>query len=375
MKYAFVRKILYVVIIITLAVALIPQKSFATGKLITDKITSAALKDNKLGDPNIRDMVIYLPPSYDSSDKRYPVIYLLHGFGGSARSYVDEVTDQVVVLLLDSLIEIKTIKEVIIVMPDGNNKYRGSYFHNSELTGNYEDYIAKELVSYIDAQYRTMRSRDACAIAGASMGGYGCITLAMKYSDVYSSVAALSPPLAFEIMINSVVPEVIKENPNGMTGPNSKKQYSDYIYALSAALSPNLDNPPFFVDLPFEYPSGKIIEPIKQKWLEGDPLSMVDKYSASLKAMNGIYIDVGTKDLLGFKDAADEFHNKLLSIGIKDDDKHKYDVFEGGHADDGIRRAMDAITFLSNLLPDTEPSSVKPTSKLAYTWGALKSQQ
>lgn len=363
------EKKLYILIILTLMI--IPYQAFGTGQIITDKITSTALQDNKLGDPNVRNMMIYLPPSYDSSDKSYPIIYLLHGFGGNARSYVDEVTDQFVVLLLDGLIEMKAIKEMIIVMPDGKNKYGGSYYLNSELIGNYEDYISKELVDFIDNKYRTIRDRDACAIAGASMGGYGCITLAMKHADTYSCVAAMSPPLSFDVMMGFVVPEIIKENPNGMTGPNSKKQYSDYIYALSAALSPNLDNPPFFVDLPFEYPAGKTIEAIKQKWLVSDPLTMVDKYKESLKSLKGIYIDIGTKDLLGFKDAADEFHKKLLNINIE----HEYYIFDGGHSDNGVERAMKAISFLSNLLPEAEHStSVKPQGKLAYTWGALKSQ-
>ena len=287
------------------------QQAFSTGKIITDQITSSALKDNKLGDPNTRNMVIYLPPSYDSSDKHYPVVYLLHGFGDNERSYVDAVTEQLMVFLLDGFIQSKTFKEMILVMPDAKNKYGGSYYLNSELIGNYEDYIVNEVVNYVDTKYRTIRDRDGCVIIGASMGGYGSIALAMKHPDVFSSVAAMSPPLSFEMMIDFIIPEVLKENPNGMSGPMANKQYSDYIYALSAALSPNLNNPPFFVDLPFEYPTGKMIEPIKQKWMKEDPATMLSINSSSLKAMKGIYIDVGNKDLLGFKAAADEFHNKL----------------------------------------------------------------
>jgi S-formylglutathione hydrolase FrmB len=366
----FLKKETYILFIVFLVILFVSQHTLASGKIITDQITSTALAGNKLGDSNVRNMVIYLPSSYDSSDKSYPIIYLLHGFGGNARSFVDEVTEQFVVFLLDGLAETKVIKEMIIVMPDGKNKYGGSYYLNSELIGNYEDYISKELVNHMQTNYRVIRDRDACVIAGASMGGYGCMTLAMKHSDTYSSVAAMSPPLGFEVMIDSVVPEVIKENPNGMTGPNSKKQYSDYIYALSAALSPNLNNPPYFVDLPFEYPSGKIVEPIKQKWMEQDPLTMVTKYADSLKSMNGIYFDIGTEDLLGFKDASDTFHNKLLSLGIN----HEYFIYEGGHSDKGVERAIKAITFLSNLLPDPElPSAVKK-GNLAYTWGKIKSE-
>lgn len=357
------------IILSTLILMIYVPDVFCAGRIITDQITSQALKDNKLNDKNIRDIVIYLPPDYDSSNKNYPVLYLLHGFGGSERFYVDSVTEEFIVFMLDTLIQGKKLKEMIIVMPDGSNKYGGSFFLNSELIGNYEDYIVIEIPNYIDKKYRTIRDRDACVIAGASMGGYGSMTLAMKHPEVYSAVVALSPPLAFEIMMKDIIPQVIKENPDGMKGPNSKRQYSDYIYALSAALSPNLDNPPFFVDLPFEYPTGNVIEPVKQKWLKGDPLNMLKKDSSSLRKMKGIYIDVGSKDYLGFKDGADEFHKTLTELGIK----HEYVVFDGGHSDKGVERAINGITFLSELVPDPSiPSAIERNGQLTSTWGKIK---
>jgi S-formylglutathione hydrolase FrmB len=365
-------KILISIIFPVLIVCVFAQEALSMGKIITDQITSDALKDNKLGDTNTRDMVIYLPPSYDSSDKHYPVIYLLHGFGGNERSYVDTVTEQLMVFLLDGFIQSGIFKEFILVMPNAKNKYGGSYYLNSELIGNYEDYVVNEVVNHIDTKYRTIRDRDGCAIAGASMGGYGSITLAMKHPNVFSSVAALGPPLSFDKITDFVIPEILNENPNGMIGPNSNEQYSDFIYALSAALSPNLNNPPFFVDLPFEYPTGKVIEPIRQKWMKQDPLIMLSVDNSPLKAMKGIYIDVGDDDLLGFKAAADEFHKKLLSLGIE----HEYNIFEGKHADKGVERAISALMYLSGFLPDPEfPSVVESQNKLASTWGKIKYSQ
>jgi S-formylglutathione hydrolase FrmB len=315
-------------------------------------------------------MAIYLPPSYASSDRVYPVIYLLHGFGGNERSLVDEVGEQLAILLIDGLTDTGLLKEMIIVMPDGRNKYGGSFYLNSELTGNYEDYIADDLVNYIDSKYRTIRDRDGRAIAGASMGGYGSIALAMKHPETFSAVASLSPPLGFDIISEAMIPEVIKENPDGMSGPwPDAEQYTSYLYALSAALSPNLDNPPFFVDLPFEYPSSEIIEPVRQRWLKADPLTMLSVYSASLMEMNGIYIDVGDEDLAGFKAAADAFHQELMSMGIE----HKYHVYQGDHYANAVGRAISALTFLSDLLP-AAPSIVRSEDKSPVTWGAIKSR-
>lgn len=344
------------------------QQSLSAGQIVTDTITSQALKNNKLDDPDTRNMTIYLPPSYASSDKAYPVVYLLHGFGGNERSLVDEVGEALAILLIDGLVNAGLLKEMIIVMPDGGNKYGGSYYVNSELTGNYEDYIADELVNYIDGKYRTIRDRDGRAIAGASMGGYGSITLAMKHQETFSAVASLSPPLGFDIISEAMIPEVIKENPDGMSEPwPDAEQYTRYIYALSAALSPNLSNPPFFVDLPFEYPSGEIIESVRQRWLVADPLTMLSVYSSSLMEMNGIYIDVGDEDLPGFKAAADVFHQELVSIGID----HKYDVYHGDHHANAVGRAISALTFLSDLLP-AAPSVVRYVRKLPIAWGVIR---
>jgi S-formylglutathione hydrolase FrmB len=358
-----------IVVFLALSISLITvlaQQSVSDGQIITDSIVVEALKDNKLGDPDTRDILIYLPPGYDSSDKVYPVIYLLHGFGGNERSLVDEVGEQIAIFLIDGLIGAGSLKEMIIVMPDGRNKYGGSYYLNSELIGNYEDYIAIELVNYIDGKYRTIRDREGRAVAGASMGGYGSMTLAMKHPGTYSAVVSLSPPLGFDVISGEMIPEVLMENPNGMAGPNSE-QYTSYMYALSAALSPNLSNPPFFVDLPFDYPGGKIIEETRQRWLEGDPLMMLSTYGTSLMRMKGIYIDVGSEDLPGFRVAADAFHQELENMGIA----HEYVVYEGDHYADPVGRAVNLLTFLSDLFP-AAPSTVRCGGKLLVTWGVLR---
>lgn len=346
------------------------QQSFAAGKIVTDTITSQSLKGNKLGDSETRNMTIYLPPSYDTSNKVYSVVYLLHGFGGDERSFVDEVSEPLAVLLIDSAIEEGILKEIIIVMPNAKTKYGGSYYLNSELTGNYEDYISQELVEFIDSNYRTIKNINGRAIAGASMGGYGSMTLGMKHSDKFIAIASLSPPLSFDIIAEAMVPEVIKENPNGMNGPGAG-QFNDYIYALSSALSPNLNNPPFFVDLPFEYPSGKIIEPVRQRWLKADPLTTLPEYVQGLKRMKGIYIDVGDDDLPGFTVAAKAFDHELTKFGVE----HKFNIYQGGHADKAVERAIDSLAFLSALLLDpTDVSAIMGKNSLPIVWGAIKQQ-
>jgi S-formylglutathione hydrolase FrmB len=365
-----IKKLVLPIVLSVLMVFAFVQHCFPTGQIVTDTITSQALKGNKLGDPDTRNITIYLPPGYASSNKLYPVIHLLHGFGGDERSLVGEVGEELAVFLVDSMIESGLAKEMIIVMPNAKNKYGGSFYLNSELTGKYEDYMVYDLVNYIDDNYRTIRDRNARAIGGASMGGYGSITLAMKHPDIFSSVVSLSPPLGFEIIASEMFPEVIRENPDGMPDPGQKaEQYTEYVYALSAALSPNLDNPPFFLDLPFEYPSSGVIESVKQRWLVGDPLTMLSTYSQSLEGLKGIYIDVGDEDLLGFKAAADAFHEELIKLGID----HEYNVYHGDHYALPVERFISALEFLSARLPEPVASSaVSFNDKLISTWGAIK---
>jgi hypothetical protein len=172
----------------------------------------------------------------------------------------------------------------------------------------------------------------------------------MKHPETYIVAASLSPPLSFDAISEVMVPLVIEENPYGMGGPipDSKRKFTSYTYALSSALSPNLNNPPLYVDLPFEHPSGQRIESVRQRWLKGDPVTMLTTYGSDLAKLEGIYIDVGDEDLPGFYPAAEVFHQKLTAMGIE----HGYHVYRGGHTDKIVARAVVALKFASAQLSD-----------------------
>jgi enterochelin esterase-like enzyme len=129
---------------------------------------------------------IYLPNGYQTSQKRYPVLYLLHGHGGSE-------TDWVKVGKADSiankLMEAKSIPEMIVVMPDGRNDY---FLNTFDGKFRYEDYFIKEFLPFIDSTYRTKPERASRALAGLSMGGYGASLYGLKHADMFSTVVGLS---------------------------------------------------------------------------------------------------------------------------------------------------------------------------------------
>jgi len=167
------------------------------GEFFTRYVHSPGLEDNLLGDSPLRDVSIYLPPEYsDSTQNRYPVIYFLHGYtqGPGAWGKVDEI--------MNTLLSQGKILPMIAVCPNSNNKYRGSNYTNSSVTGNWEDFIVQDVVKYIDRNFHTLPQSSSRGIAGFSMGGYGTIKLAMKHPDIFGSAYCLSSgKLIFEDVI------------------------------------------------------------------------------------------------------------------------------------------------------------------------------
>jgi len=324
--------------------------------LVVDQITSPSLEDNLLGDPATREVIVYLPPSYDQGG-HFPVVYLLHGFTGNARTFASnaftglywpaesDFPEGGIYSLLNDLIIAGELKEMIVVMPDASNMYGGSWYTNSELTGNYEDYIVEDLVGYIDSNYRTLPSRDSRAIVGHSMGGYGAMKLAMKHPDVFGAVASHGGALYLEVL-KALMPAVIEENPAGITGPAPDKPITSVVYSMSAAFSPNLANPPFFVDLPFEYPSPEIIDEVWDRFMEHDVLTLLGTYGANVSSLRGIYMDAGAQDELGCNFQADAFHQALDAAGIG----HECEIYSGAHFDRLFERLTISLKFLSDAL-------------------------
>ncbi|MFT4142948.1 MAG: alpha/beta fold hydrolase [Mobilitalea sp.] len=158
------------------------------GTIETIDYDSKAISENLLNEKTVQQLYVYLPPSYEESDKKYPVVYFLHGFGESALSFA-----RYAKVSFDPEFSKNPGKEFILVAIDGSNSAGGSYYVNSPVIGNWEDYTVKEVVSYIDSNYRTLAKAESRGICGFSMGGYGALHLAFLYPDVYSCVYSMSP--------------------------------------------------------------------------------------------------------------------------------------------------------------------------------------
>ena len=155
------------------------------GRIVEEVIYSPSIEGNLLGDsPNIAASV-YLPAAYDQNKNecvQFPVIYLLHGYTQDNYSFAHSLE-----MTFNAFFSQENVQPMIIVIPNAHNTYRGSWYTNSYLTGNWEEFITEELVEYIDNNYKTIKSADSRGIAGFSMGGYGAIKLAMKHPTIYGA--------------------------------------------------------------------------------------------------------------------------------------------------------------------------------------------
>jgi S-formylglutathione hydrolase FrmB len=318
------------------------------GHLISDTVHSRALEGNLLGDTADRSVLVYLPPSYDSTaTKRYPVVYLLHGNTLHNTVWTDGRFQGLhIQTALNTLMAAGTIREMIVVMPDAHNHYLGSPYANSVLTGRWGDFISQELVAYMDTTYRTIPASTSRGLAGHSMGGRGTLYLAMQYPGVYSAIYGLSSgPMAFEQFVPFTQELWFQVLALQDTSNVDRKLMAPI--ALAAAFSPNPHHPPFLVDFPFAIGQGELtrVESVWQQWLAHDPVALVAPHQAHLRQLHAIQFDCGTADaLLG---ANRLFAHALTTAGIP----HRFEEYEGNHSNRIQERLVTRVLpFFSEVL-------------------------
>lgn len=323
-----------------------PILSQTVGVSHVDTVAAPSLRNNLLGDPDQREVTIYLPPGYSKgAAKRYPVVYLLHGFAAGHRAFMAGAYQNLNVrILMDSLIGAGAVRKMIVVTPNARNGYDGSFYVNSVVTGNWEDFIVGDLVAHVDRKYRTVRSRRGRGIAGHSMGGFGALRIGMRYPETFSAIYALSPCC----IGSSSRPEVLGVRSwKTAIGLSDRSQFAkagfipNIIYALAAMYSPNVARPPFFIDLPYGVKGDSIVvvPEVATRWLSV-PLSEVGAYAASLKRMS-IAFDAGRAD--GFRDIpinVQKLDSVLSSMGVT----HTAELYDGTHGS-RIRSRLETKVF------------------------------
>jgi S-formylglutathione hydrolase FrmB len=319
------------------------------------KVHGKSLEGNLEGDSPDRDVSVYLPPSYATArNRRYPVVYLLHGYTNSDEGWFGPglksgfLSANISMPAVADKAIAQGAREMIFVMPNACTIYQGSMFSDSITTGDWEGYVTRDLVSYVDSHYRTIATPAGRGLAGHSMGGCGTIRLAMKYPDVYSSIYILS---ACCLTANL--------NPRGQSFAQAEAVHSQAdvanlargpvtMLAEAAAWSPNPKNPPFFFDLPVK--DGKLQPAVAARWVANAPLAMIDQYIGNLRRLRSIAIDVGDKD--GLASGNKELNRILTDYGLPS----TFEVYDGDHTNRIAQRVETrVIPFFSSHLESEKP--------------------
>lgn len=314
------------------------------------ELVSEVLRGNRLGDPHVRRVTVYLPPGHDNlPDRRYPTVYLLSSHGNSGPGLLNwRPWDVTIKEQLDALIAAGRIGPLIVVMPDMWTRFGGSQFVNSTGMGRYEDYLIHEIVPLVDRNYRTLAHRDHRAVMGRSSGGFGAITQAMHHPEVFGAFACHSGDLYWEFTclpglsrmhqrlarygdLDSFIAQIPEIRPKDGA-------FWDLIMTVcwAAAFGDNPQHPRGF-DLPIDPQTGALDEDVWRRWLAHDPIRKLDqpRYADALRQMRLAYIDVGSYDEYQLQVGARVLHRKLEALGIP----HVYEEYPDGHRHTDYRYA------------------------------------
>jgi len=310
-----------------------------TGRVEIHAFESRVLAGNPAGDPHVRRVPVWLPPSYDTEPaRRYPVLFVLTGFAGRGRMLLNDTAWS---LPLDERLDALVAKgcgEMIVVMPDCFTRFGGSQYINSGATGRYTDHLVDELVPWSDATFRTRAHRDHRGVAGKSSGGFGAMTLGMTRPDVFGAVACHSGDMYFEYCYRPDIPRActVLQRAGGTRAflerleSNPQKTQDDFttinILGMAACYSPD-PAAEMGVALPFDLATGAFREDVWARWLAFDPVLRLPACEAALRSLRLLFLDCGTRDEFHLHHGARLFARGLGERGIP----HVHEEFADSH--------------------------------------------
>ncbi len=360
----------------------IKRPRYPLGQVVTLNHDSKILRGNRLGDPHQRVLTVWLPPAYEKSTDRYPVLYDLVGFTGSGPAHVNwRPFDENVPERAARLIHEGKMGPAIIVFPDCFTALGGNQYINSSAIGNYADYLTKELIPFVDQEFRTLASRDHRGCFGKSSGGYGAIIHGMKYAKYWGAIASHSGDAYFDFVYMNDWPrtltelmkhraksrlpgriDVAREEKNAGKGiddgrvknflhsmwhkekSSSDEGHAMMLIAMAASYDPDPKAPLGF-RLPFNLETGELIDTRWKAWQKHDPINLVVKHREALKSLNGVFIDCGWRDQYAIHFGSRILSKRLKLAGVK----HVYEEFDDTHSSVDYRMDV-SLPFLVGVL-------------------------
>jgi S-formylglutathione hydrolase FrmB len=231
---------------------------------------------------------VYLPPGYDGAAtkpvERYPVLYFLHGLGDNEQTLFNSGSWT----LLDDLRRQHKMGDFLIVAPEGRQSF---YIDSADGKIRYSDFFLREFIPHIEAQYRVRPSRNARAISGISMGGYGALRFAFAHPEMFSAVSAQSAAL--------ITASPTEFDSAARTGAPLERVMTE-VFGRPIAVS---------------------------HWNENSPFLLARKNSSGIRRL-AIYFNCGNDDNYGFEKGAAALHEQLQKEGVK----HEYHAYVGDHS-------------------------------------------
>jgi S-formylglutathione hydrolase len=318
-------------VVIALGAAVLSGTVGAQSTIVKDSVSSPGLVGNALGDSPVRRTLVYLPPSYRRDlTRRYPVLYLLHGATSLPEEWVDGSYQGLDLrVALDSLIGASAIPELIVVMPDANNKLEAGFYANSPATGNWKDFVVRDLVGHVDRRYRTDARASKRAVVGHSMGGFGGFNIGFDHPDVFGFVYAISPCCIGFVGRTGASP--------AWAALSRIKRWQDapgnvyLLLGMAAALDGSRTDPRLFTELPFDVGQDSMLvanPKVQAHWLARMPPARASAMVRRGARQPVIVIESGSEETQ-LRLGIEVLRARLDSLGVRYADT----TFTGGHID------------------------------------------
>ncbi|HEY9497010.1 MAG TPA: alpha/beta hydrolase-fold protein [Intrasporangium sp.] len=322
---------------------MLPWSAELSGRIDEHVIDSALLRGNPLGDPHERPLWVYLPPGYDDEpNRRYASVYVIQGYTGQLAMWRNRTPfRQPFLETADAVFAGGEAPPTIVVYVDAWTAYGGSQFVDSPGTGRYHSYLCDEIVPFVDRRYRTVPDPAHRAIAGKSSGGFGAMITPMLRPDLFGALATHAGDALYEYCY---IPDFAKavrhlrdydgdittwwEDFRGRTAfTKEADQALLMLLGVAACFSAAPDGTPL---LPFDQTSGRLVPDVWQRWLDWDPVRMVDRYADAVRSWQAVWIDAGTRDEWFLDLGAQAFLSEIRRAGLQDERIH-FETFDAGH--------------------------------------------
>ncbi len=342
---------------------MLPWSGELAGRIDEQVITSELLRDNPLGDPWERPILVYLPPGYDDEpDRRYPVVYVIQGYTGNVSMWRNRSPfRQPFIETADQVFADGQAPHAIVVYVDAWTRYGGSQFVDSPGTGRYHSYLCDEVVPWVDGRYRTLPEAAHRAITGKSSGGFGAMITPMLRPDLFGALATHAGDTLYELCYIPEFGDCVRMLRD--YGGDIQRWWADFnsrtaftrkadqtllgVLGVAACFSADDDGKP---ELPFDPQTGVIREHVWRRWLDWDPVRMVPEYAYALRSLRGIWIDAGTSDDYFLDIGAEAFRAALTDAGVPAE-IIRFELFDATHAAIDYRYPLSLAWLCERIAP------------------------